>query len=242
MRSLLKTTLLKTKGSSLQKVLPLKYSYVFNRLDSFIAPELNIAFVPNPKVANRSIKLAIARKVDPNFKGDPHTANWQHISSKALNRFTGFKFGFVRNPLDRLYSCYSQKIVLYARTYNQPILFWRYGNLFSKEMTFEDFVRAVSSIPDWYSDIHFRSQYCYFYHKQSLLVDFIGKFENIKAEWQSLNERFDIGDLPHLNSSPRGDWQSAYTKQTAGIAMQRYQTDIEKFGYKTELEDYLRNL
>lgn len=238
----LKKALLKTKGSVIEQVLPLKYTHAFNQIGSFTVPELNIAFIPNPKVANQSIKLAIAKKLDPNFKGDQHLANWQYNSNRNLNKFTGFKFGFIRNPLARLYSCYTQKIVLSARTYNQPILFWRYGNIFFKEMSFEDFIMAVSRIPDWYSDIHFRSQYHYFYYKQSLLVDYLGKFENIKSDWRTINSYCEIGELPHLNSSRRSNWQSAYTKNTASIAMQRYKTDIEKFGYKAELEEYYNHL
>ena len=235
----LKSAMLKIKASKIQSFLPLQYSYALNQVDSFHVPELDIAFIPNPKVANRSIKLAIAKKINPNFSGDPHSANWQYLSNNSLQNYTGFKFGFVRNPLDRLYSCYKQKIVLYARTYNQPILFWRYGNKFHKDMSFEEFVMTVSKIPDWYADIHFRSQHTFFYRKNQLLVDFLGHFENLKHDWQEINQTINIGPLPHLNASLGFDWQCAYSRETAALAMQRYRKDIEYFNYNIKLDEII---
>lgn len=242
LNSQLKALMHRIQRSPIKNTLPLQYTHSLNRLDTFVVPELNIAIIPTPKVANRSIKLAVAKKLNPDFRGDPHLAGWQLISKNELQDFNGYRFGFVRNPLARLYSCYKQKIVLYARTYNAPILFWRYGNTFTKEMSFDDFVIAVSKIPDWYSDIHFRSQYCFFYYRQDLLVDFLGKFENLNTDWQTINQNCHIGELPHINFSDSTNWQNAYTKKTAAIAMQRYQTDIERFDYREELELFLKTL
>ena len=72
-----KKIMYRIKRSPLRNVLPLQYSYALNKLDTFQVPELGIAFIPNPKAANRSIKLAIDTRLNPQFRGDPHNANWQ---------------------------------------------------------------------------------------------------------------------------------------------------------------------
>ena len=79
----------------------LKYTFLLNRLEAIHVPELKIAFIPNPKAANRSIKLAVATSLNPSFTGDPHKANWIYVPTNRLSSIDAFKFGFVRNPLCR---------------------------------------------------------------------------------------------------------------------------------------------
>ena len=197
-----------------------------------MVPQLKLGFVPTPKVANRSIKAAVAVTVDRNFQGEPHRANWQYAPLALLRDNDYFRFGFVRNPLERLVSCYAQKVVLYSRQYNMPIEFWRYGDRFFPEMTFEQFVRAVSKISDACSDIHFRSQHTFLYHKGELMVDFVGHFENLENDWQHLSERFNFPALPHYNHSSHSDYREMFTPELARLARDRYRKDIELFGYE----------
>ena len=238
-RKHLKQTMHLIQGNKMLRRLPLKYSYVLNRLDVIHVPELNVAFVPNPKVANRSIKLAMATRINPEFRGDPHNAGWKYVTLGQLQQLDCFKFGFVRNPLDRLISCYKQKILLYARTYNQPVLFWRYGDLFHPQMSFEDFVIAVSGIADRYSDIHFRSQHTYFYKRERNMIDFIGRFENLDQHWQHIDQMCKLGALPHLNPSTRVQQQVSYSPRLVEIATKRYKKDIELFGYEKQVDQLM---
>ena len=171
------------KNSRLFCSLPfLHYTYLLDVSKAILVPELKLGFVPTPKVANRSMKAAIAVTVDPAFSGEPHRANWNYTPLALLKDNDYYRFAFVRNPLDRLVSCYAQKIVLYARQYNMPIEFWRYGKRFSRDMSFEQFVKAVSRIPDAYSDIHFRSQHSFIYHRGECMVDFVGHFESLAED------------------------------------------------------------
>lgn len=213
----------------------MRYTYLFDVSTGIVVPELGMCFVPTPKVANRSMKAAIASVVRPGYHGDPHLAGWQYRPVSAL-RQTGFSgFGFVRNPLDRLYSCYAQKIVLYGRLKNMPLEFWRYGETFRSDMTFEEFVHAVAGIPDRMADIHFRSQHRFLYFRGEPTVDFIGRFEALDRDWEAVRERFGLPALAHYNRSPHHSYVEAYTPALARIAAARYERDIRLFGYEREV-------
>lgn len=208
-----------------------RYTYLFDMSTGIVVPELEACFVPTPKVANRSIKAAIATVVRPGYRGDPHLAGWKYRPVSTLKHTGYYGFGFVRNPLDRLYSCYAQKIVLYGRMKNLPTLFWRYGGTFHADMSFADFVEAVAGIPDRIADIHFRSQRRFLYHRGAPTVDFIGRFENLEEDWEQIRRRFDLPELPHYNRSPHRSYMDAYTPELARMAARRYEKDIELFGY-----------
>jgi len=229
------------KYSPLLTRLPfIRYSYLFEYPKAIVVPELKICFVPTPKVANRSMKLAIAHHIGLSVQGDIHHAPWQYTPLALMRENDHFRFGFVRNPLDRLLSCYAQKIVYYERELGMHPLLWRYGNTFDKDMTFAEFVVAVSRIPDRISDIHFRSQHTFLYHRKKLMVDFVGHFEKIEKDWNYLREKHGLPELPHQNRSQHTDYREAYTPELAAIAARRYEKDIELFEYSKEIAGYLK--
>lgn len=224
------------KSSAWLRSVPfVRYTYLFDMSTGIVVPELEMCFVPTPKVANRSMKAAIASVARPGYRGDPHLAGWQYRPVSTLRRTGFYGFGFVRNPLDRLYSCYMQKIVLYGRLKSMPIEFWRYGGAFRPDMTFEEFVHAVARIPDRVADIHFRSQHRFLYFRGEPTVDFIGRFETLDRDWEQVRERFGLPALAHYNRSPHRSYIEAYTPSLARAAAARYQRDIELFGYQREV-------
>lgn len=224
------------KTAAWLRSLPLmRYTYLFDVSTGIVVPELKLCFVPTPKAANRSIKAAVASVARPGYRGDPHLAGWQYRPVATLKE-TGFEgFGFVRNPLDRLYSCYAQKIVLYGRLRSMPIEFWRYGSAFHPDMSFEAFVRAVAGIPDRLADIHFRSQHRFLYFRGEPTVGFIGRFETLDRDWERVRQRFGLPELAHYNRSPHRSYREAYTPALARIAAERYDQDIQLFGYQEEV-------
>lgn len=208
-----------------------RYTYLFDMERGIVVPELGLCFVPTPKVANRSIKAAVAAVARPGYRGDPHLAGWQYCPVSALKHTGLYSFGFVRNPLDRLYSCYAQKIVFYGRMRNMPIEFWRYGDTFHPDMSFAEFVEAVVNIPDRLADHHFRSQHTFLYDNGAPAVDLIGRFENLEQDWEAIRRRFDLPALAHYNRSPHPHYSKAYTPELARAAAERYARDIALFGY-----------
>lgn len=144
-----------------------------------------------------------------------------------------FKFAFVRNPWDRLVSCYCDKIVGKNRE-NDNIGFSTFPE-FRKGMPFGNFVRAVHAIPDKEANSHFRSQYeplCD--PKGQIIVDFIGRFENLHKDFTCVSREIGVPEieLPHILRSERDpNYREFYNEDTTILVRERYERDTELFGY-----------
>ncbi len=66
----------------------------------------------------------------------------------------------------------------------------------------------------------------------NLLVDFVGKFENLDQDFQSICQKVGISaSLPHINKSKRTNYQDYYDAETRDLTARLYAEDIERFGY-----------
>jgi chondroitin 4-sulfotransferase 11 len=207
----------------------------------------NCAFLVLSKNACTSIKITIGKtygiKTDDALAihGLFHQSS-QHSTLKNAERY--FKFAFVRNPYSRLVSCYIDKAVSKAAYFD--------GYIFRlpRNMTFAEFVTKIVKIPDCLADRHFKSQYSVLYRRGKLLVDYIGKVENIEQDWMRVAEKF--GFEPRVvrenTSTPKDkkrDYRLFYTQELADMVYQRYQNDFELLGYQTahqELLDFLTKI
>ena len=210
----------------------LKQFYRLNRNYALKVNDLKLIYIPIPKVANRSIKEVLAQKLGMSGKLSAHKYKWHKISLNKVLLHSSFSFAFVRNPLDRLISCYVHKIEMNDIKKN----LWKYGDLVSQDMSFEDFANFVCQTPDSIADRHFKSQYQFLYQKEQLIVDYIGKFETIQKDWDQLAIKFNLGQLNHANKSLRVEIDKYYTKELAEKVAKHYKKDIELFGYKSEIE------
>ena len=133
---------------------------------------------------------------------------------------TYFKFGFVRNPWDRIVSLYERAEALQLR----------------KEMSFEEFVDWIqySSATCIHSSPH-RYQLDWFVDPNgNLLADFIGKFERLGEDWAFVAQKLRVEEkLPHRRANPRGrHYTEYYTPRTRDIIAAKFKVDIERFGYE----------
>ena len=144
-----------------------------------------------------------------------------------------FKFAFVRNPWDRLVSCYSDKIVgkNHKRHDIRPALFPG----ICKGMPFDEFVRAVHAIPDKEADSHFRSQHVSLCEPDGrIMVDFVGRFENLHEDFAYVSREIGVPEieLPHILRSERGPgYRAFYDEDTEVLVGERYEKDVELFDY-----------
>ena len=68
---------------------------------------------------------------------------------------------------------------------------------------------------------------------KNLMVDFVGRFENIKEDWNHIVSKTGIdADLVHINKSNHKHYRAAYTDKTAEIVYNLFKEDIDMFGYE----------
>ena len=133
-----------------------------------------------------------------------------------------FKFGFVRNPWDRVVSLYER----------------REGVELRNSMSFDQFVDWIqySSATCIHSSPH-RYQLDWFVDPNGhLLADFIGRFERLEQDWAFVANKLGItAPLPHRRSNPRArHYTEYYNDRTREIVARKFQADVETFGYQFE--------
>ncbi len=182
-----------------------------------------------PKVASTSLKKLCIDVINIGVekRAHFHRTHFPSIDRKAVSKGDGyFKFAFVRNPYDRLVSCYFGKVV--QRRDFASGDFW-------KDKSFEDFVKIICKMSNSEMDIHFRPQYTFLTDTNGkLLVDFIGRFENINEDFGKIKERAYFSkelELPHLAKTKHEEYQKYYTEETKRLVAQKYKKDLELFHY-----------
>src|SRR5436189_5958716 len=128
---------------------------------------------------------------------------------------TYFKFGFVRNPWDRVVALYERNEAVQMR----------------REMTFEEFVGWIqySSSTCIHSSPH-RYQLDWFVDANgNLLADFIGKFERLDEDWAFVAQKLDVEEkLPHRRPNPRErHYTEYYTPRTRDVIAAKLNVDSE---------------
>jgi chondroitin 4-sulfotransferase 11 len=202
-------------------------------------------YIPVPKVACSSLKRVCARllDIDTSSVNGTHSIVFPIVKGAEISQFNNYwKFCFVRNPWDRMLSCFTEKIKE-DENFSEPTNSFvngvhkgllKYG-IFKANMSFEDFLMAIASIPDPKADTHFRSQYTFVTNlKGQLMVDFIGKFENLNEDWSEICDRLKVtdGSLPHYNKTKHNNYREYYTDSLIKIVEQRFAKDIAMFDYK----------
>ena len=199
---------------------------------------------------SRRAELCLRRNKDPE-RGPPRLA---HMTSEEYVRlgYLGqdeferyFKFSFVRNPWARLVSEY------------------RYRSRYAHQFSFKTFVFKKMPRPSWndrYRHVMPQCRYLTNAHGE-LLVDFVGRFENLQADFSRVCEALGLGPagLPRVNVSQghegglfsrkalyrlagalRGhvgspdlkDYRAYYDDETREKVAEIYREDIQMFGYE----------
>ena len=136
-----------------------------------------------------------------------------------------FKFAFVRNPFDRLASCFRHVIQKGAmqNIQNHPDL--------HRNMSFSEFVDVIVDIDVDKMDIHFRPQYTFIPEKP----DFLGSFESLQKDYEKVCDKIGIKDkenLLHKNKTDKTIFKDYYTKESIEKVLKKYKRDFKLFGYE----------
>lgn len=157
--------------------------------------EKNCLFFHVPKTAGISVSSALFGDI-----------KWGHRDVAYYKTYYGetvfnglYKFCFVRNPYERLYSAYH---FLKKGGVNSHDL--NFSNTHLKEYaSFQDFVLNglnKKEIMDW---VHFRPQYRFVCHENGeLAMDFIGKMETLETDFDALCKHLNLdAELKMLNKN-----------------------------------------
>lgn len=207
-----------------------------------ISKSKKFLFVHIQKTAGRSFEAVLTENIPDleNFMGTHDHALWakEKLSGEWNNYY---KVGFVRNPWDRLVSWYTMIREKGAMTWKKRIFGRRRYNdltqyVLSNSNSFEEFIyKCTDTIDDidgrksiLYNQIDYLSD-----ENGKLIVDFVGRFENIEEDSKKVFENlgFENVSLPHKNSSKHRNYRTYYTEETREEVRRRYSRDIDFFGY-----------
>ncbi len=221
-----------------------------------VSDEYRFVYCFLPKVACTSIKTALAPlfgidttgmevpredrvpryAIHEVFSQSEHQINKKNLIKGLDGPYGGyFKFGFVRNPWDRLVSCYSDKIIGKGFVGKGFAGKGEEGApLFYRNMPFDEFVEAVYATPDEKANIHFRSQYLKMCRSNGeYIADYIGRFEHLANDFSRVEEKIGVKlELPRILHSGRDKRHyTFYDERLRDLVSKRFHKDIELFGY-----------
>ena len=167
-----------------------------------------------------------------------------------------FKFAFVRNPWDKLVSEYANHYKKYCKDFDEYIIkveqivnFINNNFKFEiEDLFYEEYSKLTFNIlwnkkldnnlmpcggNEVHADPHFFPQHLFTHDLDgTILVDFIGRFEQYEEDAQSiLNHIGSSSSIEKIHSSEHPPYQEAYNSITRDIVAHIFQTDIKIFGY-----------
>jgi len=193
---------------------------------------LGIAYRAIPKCACTSVKWALNNALDLHL--DEHSLHLVLAGNilaeqGAVTKLNGaapadlFRFTIVRNPFDRLVSCYTDKVLQRHSGLDRRMYRLR---------KFPDFARAVCNCDPARANPHYRPMVEFFSVEQHF--DLIARFENLTEDWRVIQKHSNIAvELPHTNPSKnRKPYREYYTPEIRGFVEKYYREDLERWGYE----------
>ena len=178
---------------------------------SVLNSDHEVLFIHVPKTAGTSMERCHF------LGGGGHQTIREYPQNQRL-----FKFGFVRNPWDRLVSAF-----FCHRPYDG-------GRDLAQ---FHQFVLEHCSDGEYPDDGIYRLHFLPMWHflldgNDRMGVDFVGRFEMLQSGWKYVCERLKVfAVLPHERKRLHRPYKEYYTPETWDVVGQLYQRDIELFGY-----------
>ena len=173
------------------------------------------------KVGTRTILKYFTE--DETSQGSVEQTNFIHYPPALYKDY--YKFAFVRNPWDRLISCWQHRVV-------RSNIFGFTSTEHERMQTLENFVDYVAGLDIADCDRHLRSQ-------SALIdlnnVDYLGRMESFNEDLLQISQQ--IG-LPHKeiiqkNKTPnRKTYHTYYNDTTAEKVADIYKKDLQILGYR----------
>ena len=183
--------------------------------------EKKCVFFHIPKTAGISISNSLFGDV----KWGHRSVNFYklHYGEKVFNSL--YKFCFVRNPYDRLFSAYT--FLKEGGINNQDLEF---SNSYLQEFaSFNEFVLKGLEKEEIMNWVHFKPQYTFVCDENdNIVMDFIGKMENLNADFNTVCKHLNIeSELQKLNMSSAK--KNEFSEEVKAMIKLKYQKDFNLF-------------
>jgi hypothetical protein len=229
------------------------------------SPSRNFLWIKNAKVAGTSMYRGILDKeVDDllTYKKNPKEFDmwWDSLTDKKLNSY--FKFMFVRNPFDRTLSAFSHIILEEVLDSHQKA--WKMLsdkpfpaggkdilNFHGVYMLFSLFLKRGLRYNMNNNSRHWMPQSVLAECDGKLIVDFVGRYENLVMDWRSVANKIQVSQklpfVPISNTAQHFDggtrehlqklhWSRYYLSiDMILLVSEYYKRDFELFNYKDSI-------
>ena len=209
------------------------YRHFWKNGDPFIEKfhEKKAIFIHIPKTAGKSVANAIFNS------SVGHRPIHRYFSYHPEKAASYFKFTFVRNPWDRLFSAYNYFNAVVGKSDHRD---HRWANSYLSNInSFESFVYKLQN-PCFLKQIkrydHFRNQVDWITNPQSgcIEIDYIGRFENLFHDFCQIIKCLDVNlELEHLNKgTSNSSYKYQYNQKMIDIVERSYYEDVTILNYE----------
>lgn len=180
-----------------------------------ILPNKKLIFVHIPRTGGTAIEKSITKDFCEPYKSLKHFSSYDYAWSHKEEWENFFKFGFVRNPYDW--------VVSFAHRY---------------QINVETFVDYLEVDPMIYAHCHNGPRWGQKLPFHNILngVDFVGRFENLKEDYEYLKNKFNLPPLTEekikVTENRKKDYRYYYDESLFNKVDKIFKEDIEKYGYK----------
>ena len=176
-------------------------------------------FIHINKTGGSSIEKALGIRLDHSTALEKYA----ELGAEAWNN--KYKFTFVRNPWDKVVSHYHYRVLT-----NQT-------GLKENGVNFDDWLKLcyVERDPQYYDqEKMFQPQIQWLVDKEGcLLVDFVGRFENLAEDFQTISATMGIHcELGHAKQSQRSSYRDYYSDAGRDLIGEIFCEDISLFDYQ----------
>jgi hypothetical protein len=187
------------------------------------------------------MRKAISGKITNKFEKEKKI--WmQHATCSEIKKYYAskeqwdsyFKFAIIRNPFDRIVSSYNWLCgsMMKPCNFRDRLLFknFVFRKAPFKEVLSQDFIGDPTNRYH-----HIKPSIEYLFENDNLLVDYVGRFENLEYEWKFICKKIGTKNtLPHIHKRSRSNkhYREYYNDETRGYISEVYKKDLEIFGYK----------
>lgn len=182
-------------------------------------------FIHIPKAAGTSVAQTLFGE------GSRHLRYTEYEKANPRKFREYFKFSFVRNPWERLYSAYS---FLKKGGMNEMDKVWA-SEYLAGFNDFDSFVKGWVTPANIRSWVHFYPQHYFICDDAlNLKMDFVGRFETLQNDFAYVQQRLNMPatPLPHINpSAGQESYVDFYSDESREIVASVYNDDIRLFSY-----------